>query len=160
MEVCFPLVSTFSENDIRLLWTPVSSLSNADLAKVTACCSDCRQLSGWVFRAERRTSKFSAGGTYIILSFRRYVITSAGAGECLCVEVRMASKINQDPLRASRKRENAAKVYGPFTHQAGVRRIPNAHPNLDLSPMRIQQTRGTISLRCPLGLSGSPPGVR
>jgi hypothetical protein len=45
-EVCFPLASTFSQKDIRLLSTPLRSLSNADLAKVTACCSDRRQLSG------------------------------------------------------------------------------------------------------------------
>lgn len=65
-ELCFPFASTFSEKDIRLLSIPVRSPSKADLANVTACCNDLDQLSGQVARAERLTSKLSAGGTYII----------------------------------------------------------------------------------------------
>jgi hypothetical protein len=66
-ELCFPFASTFSEKDIRLLSIPVRSLSNADLANVTACWNDGAQFSSaQVARAERLTSKLSAGGTYII----------------------------------------------------------------------------------------------
>lgn len=72
-EFFFPFASTFSEKDIRLLSIPVRSPSNADLANMIA----------W--------SKFSAGGTYTIRLFKRYVIISAGVGDWRLVKVRMVN---------------------------------------------------------------------